>query len=69
MRRQESEEEVRPATVMVSPVAPVLQGREIWSRTDPGAGQLNWRAGYLLCIGTAVGYTGAAVFEAVVTRM
>ena len=69
MHEQESHEESGPATVMVARAAPVLQGHELWSRTDPGAGQLNWRAGYLLCIGTAIGYTGAAVLEAVVGRM
>ena len=38
-------------------------------RLDPGDGQFNWRAGYLLCIGAAVGYSGAAWLEVVVGRM
>ena len=36
---------------------------------DAGAWPLNWRAGNLLCIGTAIGYTLAAWIESLASVM
>ncbi len=55
MSGQESEEEVRPWERAVAATR----------RMVPDETQPNWRAGYLLCIGTGIGYGVAAWIEAV----
>ena len=66
MRQQRSPERARPVSVVAARLVRGGQGRPGgWRPMDPGAGQFNWRAGYLLCIGAAIGYSGAAWLEVV----
>ncbi len=76
MPEQESDEELRPgerALALAPRVLAVARGArarpEVPRRLEGEASQMNWRAGYLLCLGTAIGYSGAAWIETVAGRL
>lgn len=76
MPEQNSEEEVRPWEPPVA-VAPrllhltrgVRARPEVPRRLGTQATQMNWRAGYLLSLGTAIGYCMAAWLDAVASGL